>query len=84
MLEFIICPSCGSVIGDKILAFNALRKQLIEEEIVKQNITGIDINNLERVSHLNIYLEDIFNKLNIVNMCCRMRFTCYKEFINEF
>ncbi len=81
MYHYIKCPTCNNSIGEYYLIFKFLREKKIKEQ---KNITTTSTFNYQFDEDLNIVFEDIYQKLHIDNICCKIRLSTYIEFYDLY
>lgn len=75
----LVCPSCGTSIGEFDKIFNLLRMALIDEELGKTNEKWV-YNQVQNNNTIDLDLREIFEFLHINNYCCRAKLTTVINF----
>lgn len=74
---YMVCPTCGELLGDKQLIYNTKLKELCDKHNINDDLLsrGFD-RNQEFVEGRQKLIQSIFN-----NICCRMRALTYIELV---
>lgn len=83
MAEYIVCPSCNR---NDIGIYSEKFRKLADEEIkkdIKKRFPNILPKNYSKISGMDVATDDIFDKLGVDNMCCRMRILTHYPNISE-
>ncbi len=71
MYPLVLCPSCGSVLGDKVELYIALRRYKIQKMMEDVSNKDKEGRQLEIDSDMTIHTDDCFRYLNIDKLCCK-------------
>lgn len=78
MSGYILCTECRGYLGkynDFIIAYEMNMKRLNSDLYNK-----VEPSKLETITNTKNYLEELFDILEIKNMCCRVHITTYDDF----
>lgn len=76
MYEYVLCPSCGTCIGEIYEIFQLMKEKKIKE-YYKDNKTSPDLITFD--TNTNVDLTDIFKLLHINNFCCRAKLNMVEQ-----
>ena len=83
MVRFIKCPSCNSVnVSIHADEYRKLADEKIRKEI-KNNYPDVLPKNYPKISGIDIETDDIFEKLGVKNICCRIHIANNYDNISE-
>lgn len=82
MFPYIVCPSCGWVIGQVFLLFDVMRIKQQEKAMLDK---GYDINTadqamIQAIEGVSVDLKGILDVLNIKRECCRTKLLTQEQF----
>lgn len=71
--QYIACPECGNTISMYYKFFNQARKAYYDKHILHQKkLNNYDFNKLFFYRNNDCDLREIFDALELNNLCCRM------------
>ena len=74
---YMVCPTCGELLGDKQLIYNTKLKELCDKHNISDEpiSRGFD-SNPQFIEERQKLIQSIFN-----NICCKMRALTYVELV---